>query len=235
MWDIWNAVHGVDSGAIDANGERVPIEIPDALGEAAAQRCVERSCGASHSFELWRRSRGGDMSENQAFESRLLVAFPAKPIVAAGAFSTWGATYLDAEPFAKQLDGRTWSQLDRAYLVKRWDALVFLSTRQLVAVLPAYLLAMLEQPYTNLPEMLVSVLTKPTKVHKGLGKRRFNALVQALDDRQRAAVADALQQYARAHQGDSSALVALDSFWDAYLPADEDEVPMVKEGGSNDA
>ncbi|MGN6105487.1 MAG: hypothetical protein ACTHU0_10315 [Kofleriaceae bacterium] len=41
MWAIWNAVYGVDFRPLTTNGERVPVEAPDAIWEAAAQRCVD--------------------------------------------------------------------------------------------------------------------------------------------------------------------------------------------------
>ena len=151
--------------------------------------------------------------------ARLQAAFPCEPIAAAGAFTSWGATYLDAEPYAAHLDGKSWEELDRAYLAQRWDALGFLSTRQLVAVLPAYLLSMLEHPFSNLPGMVASVLTEPSKERKGLGKRRFAALVEALAEPQRAAIASALRQFTLEHPGEDSVRVALESFWDGYLPA----------------
>src|SRR5262245_50022865 len=105
-----------------------------------------------------------------ALEARLRAAFPSQPITAADAFVPWGATYDDAGPYAAYLDGKSWDQLDRAYLALRWDALGFLNTRHLVAVLPAYVLEMLEHPYSNLPGMVASVLTEPGTGSKSLGK-----------------------------------------------------------------
>lgn len=153
-------------------------------------------------------------------EAQLRSAFPSEPIAADDAFTSWGATYLEAEPYAAHLNNKTWEQLDRAYLAQRWDALAFLSTRQLAAVLPAYLLKMLEQPYSNLPGMVASVLTRPSEEDKGLGKRRFTALVETLAPPQRAAIAAALQQFVREHPDEESVRAALES-WDGYLPADK--------------
>jgi hypothetical protein len=74
-----------------------------------------------------------------AIIEQLRSAFPANEIDSRGAFATWGATYLDGADYAKQLDGKSWSELDRSYLDRRSDALGFLSTTHLVAVLPAYI------------------------------------------------------------------------------------------------
>ena len=57
---------------------------------------------------------------------QLRAAFPAKPIDAARAFDDWGTTYPDAEAYARQLEGKTWEQLDRSYVIKRADAISFL-------------------------------------------------------------------------------------------------------------
>ena len=160
-------------------------------------------------------------SKYPSLHAQLRAAFPNEPIAAADAFTPWGATYLDAEPYAAHLDGKTWEQLDRAYLAQRWDALGFLGTRQLAAVLPAYLLEMLEHPYTNLPGMVASVLTAPSKERKGLGKQRFAALLEALAAPQRAVIASALRQFAREHSDEDAVRIALESSWDGFLPADE--------------
>ena len=154
-------------------------------------------------------------------QDQLRAAFPGDPIVAAGAFASWGATYLDAVPYAEQLDGKPWEELDRDYLAVRADALGFLSTRQLVAVLPAYLMSMLERPTSDVPGMLMLILTKPDKQRKGLGKRRFTELVEALTATQRTAIASALRQYAAEHPEDDAARIPLESFWDGYLPGDK--------------
>jgi hypothetical protein len=164
---------------------------------------------------------GAGAGKYQSLQSRLRAAFPSEPIAAADAFTSWGATYLDAEPYAAYLDGKSWDQLDRGYLAQRWDALGFLSTRQLAAVLPAYLLEMLEHPYSSLPGMVASVLTEPSKERKGLGKRRFSALVEALAEPQRVAIASVLQQFVLEHPDEESVRFALDRFWSGYLPADE--------------
>ncbi len=161
------------------------------------------------------------MTEHQTLQSRLRAAFPGEPIAAADAFTSWGATYLDAEPYAAHLDGKTWDQLDRAYLAQRWDALGFLGTRQLAQVLPAYLLEMVERPYSNLPGMVAMVLTRPSKERKGLGRRRFEALVEAHAEPHRAAIAAARRQFAREHPHEGAVRVARESCWDGYLPADE--------------
>jgi hypothetical protein len=159
--------------------------------------------------------------QHSQIQDQLRAAFPRDPIVAAGAFASWGATYLDAVPYAEQLDGKSWDQLDRDYLAVRADALGFLSTRQLVAVLPVYLMLMLERPASDVPGMLMLILTKPDKQHKGLGKRRFTELVEALTATQRTAIAAALRQFAAEHPEDDAARRPLESFWDGYLPRDE--------------
>lgn len=60
------------------------------------------------------------------------------------AFDPWGTTYPEVEPYTTQLDGKTSEELDRGWIVRRSDALGFLGTHHLVAVLPVYLRAMVE-------------------------------------------------------------------------------------------
>jgi hypothetical protein len=162
-------------------------------------------------------------AQHSQIRDQLSAAFPRDPIVAAGAFASWGATYLDAAPCAEQLDGKAWDDLDQDYLALRADALGFLSTRQLIAVLPAYLMLMLEPPASDVPGMLMLILPKPDKQRKerGLGKRRLTELVEALTAMQRTAIASALRQFAEEHPEDNSARIPLESYWDLYLPGEE--------------
>jgi len=44
----------------------------------------------------------------------------------------------DASDYARAIDGKTWEELDTKYIVRRNDALGFLSTHQLVQLLPVY-------------------------------------------------------------------------------------------------
>lgn len=160
--------------------------------------------------------------EHGRIHDQLRAAFPREPIAAADAFASWGMTYLDARPYIEQLEGKTWDTLDQDYLAVRWDALGFLSTRQLVAVLPAYLMLMLERPTSDVPGMLKLILTKPDKQHRtGLGKRRFTELVEALTATQRTAIASALQQFAAEHPEEDASRIPLESLWEGYLSGDE--------------
>jgi hypothetical protein len=162
-------------------------------------------------------------SQYSQVRDQLRAAFSSDPIVSEGAFASWGNTYLDARPYADQLEGKAWDELDQDYLATRADALGFLSTRQLIAVLPAYLLLMLERPASDVPGMLMLILPKPDKQRKerGLGKRRFTELVEALTAAQRAAIASVLRQFAEEHPEDDSARIPLESYWDLYLPGEE--------------
>jgi hypothetical protein len=159
--------------------------------------------------------------EHVLIHDKLRAAFPSVPIAADGAFQSWGMTYLDVGPYADKLDGKRWEDLDQDYLMVRSDALGFLGTRHLIAVLPAYLTAMLERPTSDVPGMLKLILTKPSKQHKdGLGKQRFTELIEALTASQRAAIAAALRQFSAEHPEDDAARVPLESFWDGQLHGD---------------
>ncbi len=149
-------------------------------------------------------------------------AFPPTTIDADSAFAAWGMTYSDGEAYAEQLNGKRWDELDRAYLDLRSDAIGFLGTAQLVAVLPAYLRELLEGgPFSQVPDMLILTLTKPgPKIGSRLGKNRFDAMVNALTESQRAAVAATLVQFAKRYPEtphESAARLALDTYWDQFL------------------
>jgi hypothetical protein len=157
------------------------------------------------------------------FQEQLHAGFPDEPIDASGAFADWGRTYPDATTYKEQLDGKRWSELDRAYIVQRSDALGFLGTSHLVAVLPIYLASMVEDG-TSSPAtgMLTLILTKPRSGEDtGLGHVRFDALVEALTGEQKRAVAQALDALARHDPEGSlgrSAIGALEALWNHYLP-----------------
>ncbi len=144
-------------------------------------------------------------------------AFSPTKIDADGAFAAWGMTYSDGEAHEEQLNGKRWDELDRAYLDRRSDAIGFLGTAHLVAVLPAYLRELLDGgPFSQVPDMLLLTLTKPgPKFGSWLGKRRFDAMVNALTASQRAAVAAVLVQFASRYPEtphESAARLALDTY-----------------------
>lgn len=151
-------------------------------------------------------------------------AFPATPIQADGAFSQWGTSYPDARPYREQLDGKTWEQLDRAFIVRRSDALGFLGTQHLVAALPVYLSALIEEGvWSPAAGMLTLILAKPVPgKDSGLGLARFGSLIEALTDAQRTVVAAVLRAFAETDEGGSlgdAAREALEGHWQLYLPA----------------
>jgi hypothetical protein len=154
---------------------------------------------------------------------RLKVAFPSEEIPSEGAFTQWGATYLDRKPYMDRLHGKSWDQLDSEYMVRRSDALGFLNTSHLAAVLPLYLRALVEVgPSSPAAGVLTLVLTKPSADSEGLGLKRFSALVQALTSEQRTAVAYVLRGFSDEHSASSpgrAARAALEAHWWTYLPA----------------
>jgi hypothetical protein len=161
--------------------------------------------------------------QQEAIVEELQAAFPRVPIRADGAFDQWGTTYPDAEPYMKQLDGRSWDQLDREYIVRRSDALGCLGTQHLVSVLPVYLRAMADDGiWSPATGMLTLVLTKPAAgKDSGLGDARFAALVDSLTDPQGTTIARVLARFAESDPEGSlgrAALVALQSHWTSYLP-----------------
>ena len=154
----------------------------------------------------------------------IAAAFPRNAITAAEAFTHAGGSYPDASEYRAAIEGRTWDELDHAYLVRRADALGFLGTQVLIAVLPVYLRALVDDgAATDAADMLTIVLRRPGGGRgPGLGRRRFVALLDALNGAQRTAIArvlaDLVDRYEDSSPGER-ARVTLDSCWRAYLPA----------------
>jgi hypothetical protein len=155
---------------------------------------------------------------------QLQAAFPTEPIDPTGAFADWGTTYSDVDEYTRHLEGKSWEQLEASYFVKRSDALGFLGTKHLVAVLPVYLRAMVKDGvWSEASGMLTVILAKPAPgKDTGLGASRFDALVTALSDAQRVAVAASLSALFEQDPDGSlghAARSALDGYWSRFLPA----------------
>ena len=125
------------------------------------------------------------------YEEALRSAFPPEPIDGSAAFAQWGGSYPDAAAYRNAIDGKTWQQVDRAYIIKRDDALGFLSTRELVQLLPVYLRSVMEEGLMS--PALEAVLVKLTRPKSGATQARYEALLAAISPAQRDAIVAALQ------------------------------------------
>ena len=134
------------------------------------------------------------MSVTSMYEEALRAAFPAEVIHGSAALAQWGGSYPDAAAFRKAIDGKTWEQLERSYIIKRDDALSFLSTRELVQLLPVYLRSVMEEGLMS--PALEAVLVKLTRPKSGVTRARYDALLAALSPAQRDAITAALQHLA---------------------------------------
>lgn len=160
---------------------------------------------------------------------RLRAAFPPRPIDARieTAFGPSGTSYPDAADFVLHCDGKTWEQVDRAFISRCADVLGFLKVPAVVNVLPAYLNLMLELAMdlrSSLPDDLMQLLTKPMpsdrSSFKGLVERqtkRFDELAGLLSHEQRHAIADILSRVVSDYPsvGDQ-AQIALDRYWSQF-------------------
>ena len=157
-------------------------------------------------------------SSREDFIKQLCSTFPANAIRGDAAFAQWGGSYPDAVRYEQAIDGKTWERLDREYILRRNDALGFLSTQQLVQILPVYLLSIVEEGVMS--PALDAVLVKLARPKREPGRERFDAFVAALDRPQRTAVATALHLLAEQDPDGSpgrAALAAVDNFWKDYL------------------
>lgn len=145
---------------------------------------------------------------------QLRSVFPAERIDGSAAFIQWGESYPDADDYARAVDGKTWEEVDAAYAVRRNDALGFLSTRQLVQVLPVYLRSLVNDGVMS--PALDSVLVTLTKPMRDPSRKRFDALFSTLTSAQRRVVADVLRQIAEEDPEGSpgrAAQAAFDGGW----------------------
>ena len=124
--------------------------------------------------------------DSNDFLVQLRAAFPATPIDAHDAFEQWGTTYPDAAAFAAQIAGQTWESLDRDYLVRNSDALGFLGTQTLVAVLPVYLRSLFEETvWSPATGTLLLILNPPgSPDDRGLGHHDLSGREREQDDEQ---------------------------------------------------
>jgi hypothetical protein len=140
--------------------------------------------------------------------AQLRAAFSAKPIRFDGAL-TGG---LDGGAYREHVEGKTWEELDRAYVLRRSDVLSFLDMRHLVAVLPVYLRSLVEDgTRTPVPDTMMLVLNRKNQ-------KRFEEFADALDPAQRAAVVAVLELFAATESGQpaDAARAALER-WTSHL------------------
>src|SRR5215467_9661104 len=89
-------------------------------------------------------------------------AFPKRRIDGDHAFAQWGHTYPNAPSYGAHVDGKTWAELDSAYIVRRTDAMAFLSTRELIDVLAVYLRSLIQDGWWSpVATMLPLIVAKP--------------------------------------------------------------------------
>ena len=128
------------------------------------------------------------------FVGHLRDAFPAVPLDFSGALT--GGT--DGGEFRDAVDGKRWTEVDRTLIGRRSDVLSFLEPKHLVAVLPAFMHALVEEgTKTGIPDTLLLVLD-------AAAEPRFSRIEQLLTDAQRAVVIEALEAFAANESGQPS-------------------------------
>ena len=123
--------------------------------------------------------------------ARIRTAFPAQNIQFDRAL-TGG---LDGGEYRTQVHGKTWLELDRAYVLKRSDVLSFLEPADLISVLPVYLCSLVEDgTRTPVPDTLLLVLDPDAEP-------RFAQIFAAMTPAQRDAVVAVLEFFAAHESG----------------------------------
>lgn len=153
----------------------------------------------------------------------LRLAFPPRPIRAADAFEQRGIAYCDADQYVRELNGKTWEQLDTQFFARRSDGLSFLSDMHIVEVLPLYLhLMMVFKPTSPVPETLLPLLTRPEPTDTPADlydwrKQRFDGVTALLTEAQKRVVARALEHFIAAAPDESPrATPALARYWKQF-------------------
>lgn len=146
----------------------------------------------------------------------LTKTFPPHPIDPVAAFGEWGGTYTDAEKFRQGVRGRSWTELETAFLERNHDALVFFGPASIADYLPAYLAALLrrDRELSALPSFLFGVLTR------GKDTERFDARFARLTAAQLAAIARALAAFEVELEGASrqqDVTEVLNSYWRSLI------------------
>ena len=149
-------------------------------------------------------------SEQVDVLAQIRAAFPAAPIRFEGAL----AGGMDGGAYRTHVDGKTWEQLDRGYVLGRSDALSFLDPHHLALVLPVYLCSLVEDgTRTPVPDTLLLVLNRKSE-------QRFEEVFGALTPTQRAAVIAALDVFAATESGrPSNAAREASERWKEHLSA----------------
>jgi hypothetical protein len=124
-------------------------------------------------------------------QQQIADAFPPTKLVAstfAGPHDVW-TSYPERNEFEAATDGRTWGDLDGAFVEAHFMALGWMTPSLFAALLPAYLLALVEgQSQNELPDFVLSQLTR-REGHEAA----YDARVAQLTEQQRAAVAAVLE------------------------------------------
>jgi hypothetical protein len=168
------------------------------------------------------RRRAGDAHTEEcalSIESEiknLTTAFPPHAIDPVATFSEWGGTYVDAEKFRQGVRGKTWPDLEPAFLEHHHDALVFFGPSSIADYLPAYLAALLrrDRELSALPSFLLGVLRRSDDAD------RFGERFARLSSAQRLAIAHALvaaEAEAEGSSRQSDITEVLDGYWRSLL------------------
>ncbi len=128
----------------------------------------------------------------------LRAAFPPEPIIGAGAFQQRGRLYCDTHEYRRELDGKTWEQLDPRFFARTF------------------------KPTSPVPESLLPLLTRPHPTDEPTSlfewrNERFVGMVTSLSDTQSKAVAATLLEFVASTPNEAEpAQRALDRYWRAF-------------------
>lgn len=151
------------------------------------------------------------MSLENAIE-RIEDAFPSGLLDAQQAWGPAGTSYIDAAGFTEGVHGKNWRDLSQDFLTQFHDAIDYIDPARLQDFIPAYVRAVLRAPkdVTGLALFVLQALTRSTD------GARFDSQFEALDESKKQAIAQALLELERVHEGGPRATAvaaALDSYW----------------------
>jgi hypothetical protein len=160
------------------------------------------------------------MSLENAIE-RIEDAFPPGVLDAQRVWGAAGTSYVDAAGFTEGIYGKNWRDLSQEFLTQFHDAIDYVDPARLQDFIPAYVRAVLRAP-NDVSGLALFVLQALTRSTDGA---RFDSQFEALDESKKQAIAQALLELERVHEGRPRAAAvagALDSYWRQHAPKNQE-------------
>lgn len=153
--------------------------------------------------------------DRDALAGALVEAFPARPLtreLLTEPAAAW-EDYREGD-IVQELAGKTWLELDHAFLDRHHSALRYAGPAGFAALLPAYLRRLVEQPAFN--EMPFVVAGELKRYGDPTIEKIFDERIARLDSKQRATVKRVIESLTTRAPMEAAMAVAFESYWRSY-------------------